>query len=141
MSLTEEDREQLRTIIKRKSQNSSQVRRSYILLAADENGDKKWKDSEISRAYDVAQSTVERIRERFVEEGFETVLQGKKREPSGDKLLDGRVEANLIALRCSTPPAGYAKWTLRLLAEKMVELAYVEHISHESVRGILKKMA
>ncbi|HYK55800.1 MAG TPA: helix-turn-helix domain-containing protein [Flavisolibacter sp.] len=140
VTLTEEERSELKAIIKKQSAKSAQVKRSYILLAVDEHGDKRWKDSQVSQAYHVSQSTVERIRERFVEDGFETVLKGKKREPVSEKVLDGRVEAHLIALRCSNPPEGYAKWSLRLLADKMVELAYVEHISHESVRGILKKI-
>lgn len=126
-------------MIRTRASGSAQVRRSYILLAADEHGEKKWKDSQISEAYRVNLSTVERLRERFVEEGFETVLQGKKREPAREKLLDGRVEARLLALRCSRPPGGRNRWTLRLLAGKMVELGYAERISHESVRGILKK--
>lgn len=141
VTLTEEERSQLNAIIKKQSEKSAQVRRSYILLAADENGEKKWKDSQISHAYAVSQTTVERIRERFVEDGFETVLKGKERPPLVEKVLDGRVEAHLIALRCSNPPEGYNKWSLRLLANKMVALEYVEHISYESVRGILKKTA
>ncbi len=140
VTLTEEERGHLMGIIKRQSAKSAQVRRSYILLAADENGDKQWKDSQISQAYAVSHSAVARIRERFVEDGFETALKGKTRPPSDSKVLDGRAEARLIALRCSNPPEGYAKWSLRLLANKMVELEYVEHISYESVRGILKKM-
>ena len=83
-------------------------------------------------------ATVERLRCRFVEEGFSIALHGKKREPV-ENMLDGRVEAKLIALRCSDPPAGYQHWTLRLLADQMVVLEYVEHISHESVRQLLKK--
>ena len=139
VSLTEAERTKLEGIIKRQSEKSAQVRRSYILLALDENGDKKWKDRQASDAYGVSQSSVERIRQRFVEDGFETVLEGKKRQVSKEKILDGRVEAHLIALRCSEAPSGYNKWSLRLLADKMVELEYVEHISHESVRCILKK--
>jgi transposase len=139
VTLTEEERIQLRGIIEKQSEKSSKVKRSYILLATDENGEKNWKDSQISQVYHVSRSTVERIRERFVEDGFETVLNGKKREIIAEKVLDGRVEARLIALRCSDPPEGYAKWSLRLLANQMVVLEYAEHISHESVRGILKK--
>jgi len=82
---------------------------------------------------------VERLRERFVEEGLEVALNGKKREPKREKVFDGEVEAHLIALRCSEPPAGRAQWSLRLLRDKMIELDYVETISHESVRQLLKK--
>lgn len=139
ITLTEEERELLNNIIKTRSSKSPQVRRSYMLLAADENGDKQWTDDEIKASYGCSIATIERLRKRFVEESFETVLYGKKREPVKDKLLDGRVEAKLIALRCSEPPQGHQKWSLRLLADRMVTLEYVEHISYESVRKLLKK--
>ena len=84
-------------------------------------------------------STVERTRRRFVEDGFKTAVFGKKRKVFKEKVIDGKIEAHVIALRCSEAPPGYAKWTLRLLSKKMVELEYAEHISHESVRQILKK--
>lgn len=96
-------------------------------------------DEEIAKAYDVKVKTVERLRKRFVEEGYETALHGKKREVTREKIFDSRVETKLLALRCSDVPSGYNKWTLRLLAEKLVELEYVETISHESVRQLLKK--
>jgi len=97
------------------------------------------KDEEISKAYDVRTRTVERIRKRFVEEGYEIALQGKKKDIVRDKKFDSRVETKLIALRCSDVPPACNRWTLRLLADKMVELEYVETISHESVRQLLKK--
>lgn len=84
-------------------------------------------------------STIERLRRRFVEQGFDTALHGKQREPLREKLLDGRAEAALIALRCSDPPQGHRQWSLRLLADRMVALKHVEHMSHESVRQLLKK--
>lgn len=139
VTLTEEEREVLHDIIKTRSSKSPQVRRSYILLAADEHGDKQWSDERISSAYGSSISTIERLRQRFVAESFEIALYGKKREPIEDKILDGRVEAKLVALRCSTPPEGYQQWSLRLLADRMVALEYVEHISYESVRQLLKK--
>lgn len=139
ITLTEKERKLLSKIIKDRSSRSPQVRRSYMLLAADENGDKQWKDEKISSSYGCNISTIERLRKRFVEESFETALYGKKREPVGEKILDGRVEAKLIALRCSKPPKGYQNWSLRLLADRMVALEYVEHISHESVRQLLNK--
>ena len=139
ITLTEEERELLTNIIKNRTSKSPQVRRSYMLLAADENGNKQWSDEKICSTYGCNVSTIERLRKRFVEESFETALYGKKREPVKDKVLDGRVEAKLIALRCSNPPEGYNNWSLRLLADRMVALEYVEHISYESVRQILKK--
>jgi hypothetical protein len=138
ITLTEQEREALWDIVNRRSSKSAQVKRSYLLLAADKNGDKRWTDERIGSAYGVSVLSVGRLRRRFVEEGFDIALHGKKREPA-EKMLDGRVEAKLIALRCSDPPAGYQQWTLRLLADQMVVLEYVEHISHESVRQLLKK--
>lgn len=139
ITLPTEEREKLNSIINTRSSKSPQVRRSYMLLAADENGDKQWTDEKICSSYGCTVSTIERLRKRFIEESFETALYGKKREPVQDKVLDGRVEAKLVALRCSEPPAGYQQWSLRLLADRMVALEYVEHISYESVRQLLKK--
>jgi len=139
VTLTGNERDELGEIVRRRSEKSLPVRRSYILLAADENGDKRWTDARISDTYGVGKRTVERTRQRFVEEGFNIAVRGKKREIFKEKVLDGNTEAHLIALRCGESPPGYAKWTLRLLSDKMVELEYAEHISHESVRQILKK--
>lgn len=139
ITLTDKEREESGYIIVHRSSKSAAVRRSYLLLAADEYGDKHWTDEQISTAYRVSVSSVERLRYRFVEEGFTIALHGKKREPVKEKVLDGRAEAKLIALRCSDPPAGFQQWSLRLLANQMVVLEYVEHISHESVRQLLKK--
>ena len=139
VTLTDEERAKLTEIIRKRSEKSLQVIRSYILLAADLNGDKCWTDACISDTYRVGIITVERTRKRFVEEGFDIAVRGKKREIFREKVLDGNTEAHLIALRCSEPPPGYSEWTLRLLSDKMVELEYAEHISHESVRQIFKK--
>jgi len=139
VTLTDKERSELAAIIKRRSEKSLPVIRSYILLAADLNGDKRWTDARISDTYGVGIITAERTRKRFVEEGFDIAVRGKKREIFREKVLDGNTEAHLIALRCSEPPPGYSGWTLRLLSDKMVELEYAEHISHESVRLILKK--
>ena len=109
------------------------------MLAADENGEKCWTGEQIGETYHVGLRTVERLRQRLVEEGVEKALEGKKREVFKEPVLDGKVEAHLIALRCSDPPLGSAKWSLRLLSEQMVKLEYAEHISHESVRQLLKK--
>ena len=118
------------------------VKRSNILLSADRNGLRKWKDAEISSQYEVSTRTIERLRKRYVEDGLAVALKGKPGLNLDKKLFDGEVEAKLIALRCSEPEEGSSGWTLRLLADKMVALDYVdyvEHISHESVRQILKK--
>ena len=139
VTLNPEEQVFLGELIKRRNAKSIEVKRAYVLLAADENGDKKWTDDHISDVYHVRRKTVENIRQRFVEEAFKDVLKGKKREINKEKIFTGEIEAKLIALRCSESPEGYNKWTLRLLADKMVELEYVESMSHESVRQILKK--
>lgn len=138
--LTTAEKNELKKLIVSGKYKGTRQKRAYIMLAADESeGGKKMKDEEISKAYDVRTKTVERIRKRFVEEGYEIALQGKKKDIVREKKFDSRVETKLIALRCSEVPAAHNKWTLRLLADKMVELEYVETISHESVRQLLKK--
>lgn len=136
--LSEQEQAQLKGLIKKRSEKSVQVKRSYILLAADENGE-HLTDEQISSRYRAGVRTIERLRERFVLEGLVAALQGKKQQVCKEKVFDGRIEAQLIALRCSTPPSGYQQWSMRLLAQQMVELEYVEHMSHESVRQVLKK--
>ena len=139
VDLTEEEQDLLGDIIASRSQKSPVVKRAYVLLAADRNGQKQWTDAQISDAYGPRPRTIEKIRERFVEDGFETVLYGKKQQRYKEKVFTGEVEAKLIALRCSEPPSGYARWTFQLLADQMVELGYVEHMSHEGARQLLKK--
>lgn len=138
--LTAEERSSLFQIIKKRKEDSPIVIRSQTLLAADENGTKCWSDSKIFEAYGYSIRSIERLRERFVEDGLDVALHGKKRGPKQVlKKLDGRAEAKLIALRCSKAPEGSNGWTLRLLADKMVELNYVDSLSHECVRQVLKK--
>jgi len=96
-------------------------------------------DEQIKQAYHVSLRTVERLRQRFVEEGFEVTLKAKSTGGPQTIKIDGEVEAHVIALRLGSPPAGREQWTMRLLAQKMVELEYVDSISHESVRQVLKK--
>ncbi len=140
VTLTKEERSELKLLIISGTYKNTRQKRAQILLAADESeGGKKMKDKAISKAYDVGVRTVEKLRKRFVEEGYEIALQGKKREVKREKIFDSRVETKLIALRCSDVPDGSNKWTLRLLSDRMVELEYVDSISHESVRQILKK--
>jgi hypothetical protein len=139
VTLTDAERQELQALLERRSEKSLPVKHAYIVLAADEHGAKCWGDPQIRQTYHVSRSMVERTRKRFVLDGFQVAVWGKKREVFQEKFLDGQVEARLIALRCSEPPAGYAKWSLELLADHMVELQYVEQISRESVRQILKK--
>jgi len=139
VTLTDRERAELIEIIKKRSEKSLPVIRSCILPAADLNGDKCRTDACISDTYGVGIITVERTRKRFVEEGSDMAVRGKKRDIFKEKVPDGNTDAHLIALRCSEPPSGYSGWTLRLLSDKMVEPEYAAHISHESVRKILKK--
>lgn len=142
VTLTKEEESELTTLINSGKYKNTKLKRAQILLGANESeGGKKMSDEQINLAYDVSIRTIERTRQRFVEDSYEIALNGKPRPVNREKVLDGRVASKLIALRCSDAPSGYNKWTLRLLAEKMVELEYVEQISHESVRKILKKQS
>ena len=137
--LSDEERETLREIIK-KGKNATKMKRAYTLLAADTSDDRKtMTDQVIHETYGVSIRTIERLRERFVTEGFEIALNGKPGYQVRERKIDGDVEAHLIALTRSEVPDGYEKWTFRLLAEKMVALEYVDSILHESVRQVLKK--
>ena len=131
------EREVLQTVVKKLKGSSQKVRRAQILLKADADGP-NWTDAEIAEAFGCRIRTVELIRERLVTEGFETTLEGQSKK-SRAKVLDGKQEAKIIALRLGSPPKGFAHWTLRLLAEQAVELAIIESVSHETVRRLLKK--
>lgn len=138
--LTDEERGTLELVVKKFNGTSQKVRRAQILLKADADGP-GWTDLKIADAFGCRTKTVENIRERFVTEGFELTLNGKLRsEPPRQKILDGEQEAKVIALRLGSAPAGFANWTLRLLAEQVVALEIAESISHETVRRMLKKM-
>jgi len=139
--LTDEERNVLGDVVKRLKGTSQMVRRAQVLLKADVDGP-NWTDKEIAEAFSCRTKTVENLRRRLVTEGFEVVLNGKKREaPPREKLLDGEQEAQVIALRLGKPPKGFANWSLRLLADQVVELGIVDSISHETVRKTLKKTA
>jgi hypothetical protein len=139
--LTDAERETLSRIVAKFNGSSQKVRRAQVLLKADADGP-NWTDAKIADAYGCRTKTVENIRERFVTEGFEVTLSGKPRpKPPSRKVLDGQQEATVIAMRLGPPPAGFANWTLRLLAEQVVALEIVESISYETVRRMLKKTA
>jgi len=139
--LTAKERRTLHEIIKKLKGSSQKVRRAQMLLKADVSGP-AWTDEQIAEAFESRTRTVEKLRERFVTEGFAQTLDGKQREkPATEKILGGKQEAQLIAMRLGPPPKGYANWTLRLLARKLVELEIVPTISHETVRVTLKKTA
>ena len=137
--LSATERRTLREIIKNLKGSSQKVRRAQMLLKADLTGP-AWTDEQIAEAFESRTRTVEKLRERFVTEGFAQTLHGKQREtPATEKILGGKQEAKVIALRLGPAPKGYANWTLRLLARKVVELEIVESISYETVRRTLKK--
>jgi transposase len=134
VKLSSQEREELRRMVKSGRGTARGIRRAQILLKADEG----WTDERIAEAYEVRTGTVHDVRRQCVEEG---VAQTLARKPGYKpaRVLDGKGEAHLIALTCSEPPAGREHWTLRLLAGRMVELGYVEQLSHETVRQTLKK--
>ena len=137
--LSQDERDHLNEVIKKLAGSHQKVRRAQILLKADANGP-NWTDAKIAEAFSCRTKTIENIRQRLVTQGFEQTLNGKKREsPPVEKLLTGEQEAQIIAMRLGSPPKGYANWSLRLLADKVVELGIVDCISHETVRQTLKK--
>jgi transposase len=137
--LTEEERQEVELVVKKLKGTSQKVRRAQILLKAEAEGP-NWTDRQIAEAFGCRIQTVENVRQRLVERGFDETLNGTKRaQPPVEKLLDGEQEAQIIATRLGPPPPGYANWTLRLLARKVVELGIVEAVSYETVRRTLKK--
>lgn len=140
VTLTDDERCDLKALINRGKGEARKLTHARILLQADEaEGGPRRTDQDIAEALQVSARTVERVRQRFVEQGLEASLVPKPSNRIYARLLDGAQEAHLIALACSEPPAGKARWTLRLLAERMVELNYAETLSYETVRRVLKK--
>jgi len=142
--LTDEERDQLRHLLAQKRLAAQKRTRAQILLKADAGpagpAGPAWVDTRIAEAFDVRTATVEKVRKRCVLEGLDRAIQRKKQcRPSRQVVLDGEKEARLVALCCSEVPAGRGRWTLRLLADKLVELNIVDSISHETVRQALKK--
>ena len=137
--LSRQERNTLQEVVKKLKGSGQKVRRAQVLLKADAAGP-GWSDNRIAEAFGCRRQTVEMIRQRFVETGFQETLEGKKRaDPPTAKLLDGEQEAKIIATSLGPPPKGYANWTLRLLARKVVELEIVDAVSYETVRRTLKK--
>ena len=136
VDLTEEERRDLERLIRSGKHSARKIRYAHALLKADAG----WTDGKITEAFDMSINTVGRLRQRFAEEGMDVALGARSRKPRPyPRKLDGKRQAQLIALACSEPPAGHTRWTLRMLADRMVELAYVESLSHEAVRQVLKK--
>jgi transposase len=131
---------ELKEIINKGSHTAQSFRTAYILLNCDEGEySEKVSNEQISKVLKVGMRTIDRIKKKFIEEGFDSILERRISNRIYDKKSDGDFEANLITLCCSEPPTGFAKWSFRLLADKMVELKYVESISHVTVRSVLKK--
>lgn len=135
VNLTEGERERLQKLVTSGKTAARTLTRARILLKTD-GGDK---DETIARALDVGLSTINRVRQRCVEEGIEAAITARRPRRHYQRKLDGEQEAHRIALACSQPPEGHARWTLRLLSGRMVQLGYVDSVSHETVRGTLKK--
>jgi len=141
VELTSEERKELSELVSKGRASARKITHARVLLQSDSSADgPSWTDKQISEALGVHINTIHGIRRRFVEDGLEAALDRKKQDrPSRQPVVDGEVEAHLIALRCGDPPEGADRWTLRLLADKLVELEIVPSISHETVRQALKK--
>ena len=143
ITLTAEERRLLRKLVRSGHAGARKITRARILLKADQHpGGPGWSDPQIAYALDVGVATIERLRKRFVEEGLEAALNRRKdQHPRLRRKLDGHQEAQLVALACSPPPHGRERWTLRLLADRLVELEIVDSISYQTVRRVLKKIS
>ena len=140
VTLTTEERTYLRDLISKGKSAALKQRNARILLKTDQGPEgEHWTDEAIQRALDVHPATVERLRKRFVEEGLEAALKRKEQKNRKAKKIDGQVEAQLVALACGKPPEGRKRWTLQLLADRLVALEIVDSVSPEAVRQTLKK--
>ncbi len=140
IKLKRDERTQLRELVQNGKDSAKALTHARILLKADQTkGQPGWTDEAIRDAFDVSVATIERVRQIYVCQGLNAAVRRRARSRERTRRLDGRQEAHLIALACSVPPAGHEHWTLRLLAERMVKLEYIEDLSHETVRQTLKK--
>ena len=141
VTLSETEREHLSSMTYKGSHKSQKVLNALILLNSDEGEHQKRKatNETISNILQTSMKKIDRVKKRFVEEGLGIALEGHKGERVYEKKVDGDLEAHLIALSCSEPPKGFSRWSLRMLADKAVELEYIDGISHETVRRVLKK--
>ena len=140
ITLTSEERQSLEQMVRAGKTPARTLTRARVLLKADCSAWREaWTDEQIGEALDVGRATVERIRQRFVEGSFKTALSSRRLGRRYRRKLDGEAEAHLVALACTEPPAGRARWTVRLLTGRLVELGVVEAVSRETVRRVLKK--
>jgi hypothetical protein len=140
VTLTSEERQELTALVNKGSGPAGKLKRARILLMADEAQGSGWKDNDIVQALHTSRRTVERTREKCVEMGIEAAINHTRPKKTRSKVLDGAAEARLVQLACSQAPDGREKWTLQLLADKLIELEVVETVSYETVRTTLKKM-
>lgn len=140
VKLTEEERLQLQKIISAGTAPARKIRRAQILLKSDSSPEgPNWNYKAISAAFNVSEVTITAVRKAYCQDGLEAALNRKKPQREYRRRLDGEAEAHLIALACSQPPEGHTRWTLRLLRDRFVEAGYVEQVSHETIRRMLKK--
>jgi len=141
VTLTEDERKILGALVSKGTHKSQKILNALLLLDCDvgEFQENRSTNEEIARVLNISMKKIDRVKKRFVEEGFDYALDRRKGKRVYAKKTDGDFEAHLIALSCSEPPEGFARWSLRLLADKVVELDYIDNISHEAVRRILKK--
>jgi transposase len=141
LSLTTSEREELNAIVKKGRHSSHKVLNALILLNCDEQAPtrRSLKEQQIADVLNISAMKLYRVKQRFVEEGLDIALNGRKGQRVYEKRADGEFEAHLVALSCSTPPPGHERWSLRLLADKVVELQYIDSVSYETVRRVLKK--
>lgn len=140
VTLTDEERTVLEELVNKGKNPAYKVNHARILLLADTNeSGGGWSDRDISQALKISVATIERVRQRLVGEGLSVALNRKEQQNRRQRLLDGEKEAHLIALTCSSPPEGQGRWTMKMLAERMVQLGHLESISNETVRQTLKK--
>jgi len=141
VTLTKEERETLGTLATRGKHRSQKILNALILLGCDEgkNQSKRSTNDDMARVLNISMKKIDRVKKRFVEEGIDVALNGRKGSRVYAKKADGDFEAHLVALSCSDPPEGFARWSLRLLADKVVELEYIDTVSHETIRRVLKK--
>ena len=138
--LKRDERERLQKLVQNGKGSTKMLTNARILLKADQtHGQPGWTDAAISDAFDISVATVERVRQRYVRHGLDAAVKRRSRSRERARRLDGKQEAHLIALACSEPPTGHERWTLRLLADRMVKLEYADELSHETVRQTLKK--
>ncbi len=135
------ERKDLEALTSKGKHKSQKILNALVLLSCDEGEYQKQRsiNEEIARVLNISMKKIDRVKKRFVEEGFDVALGGRKGSRIYTKKADGDFEAHLVALSCSEPPDGFARWSLRLLADKVVELDYIESISHEAIRRMLKK--